>query len=81
MALSEKDFPTNLPEQYRKCFEELHELLNLISFALREVEDETWRRKLVEMCILALGVQELPGLRKLLGKKQNIQLHRLKARV
>jgi hypothetical protein len=60
--LAEKDFPANLPKEYRKCYEELHELLNLISFTLREVKDEGWRRKLTEMCILILSVQEESGI-------------------
>ncbi|TDA24986.1 MAG: hypothetical protein DSO01_08720 [Archaeoglobi archaeon] len=60
--LTEKDFPVNLPKEYRKCYEELHELLNLISFTLQEVNDKTWRKKLAEMCILILGVQELEKL-------------------
>jgi|GEM_PF-5729615 len=61
--LAEKDFPANLPKEYRKCYEELHELLNLISFTLREVKDEGWRKRLTEMCILILSVQEKNGIR------------------
>ena len=53
--LAEKDFPANLPKEYRKCYEELHELLNLIFFTLKEVKEEGWRRKLAEMCVLVLG--------------------------
>jgi hypothetical protein len=55
--LTEKDFPANLPEEYRKCYEELHELLNLIFFTLKEVKDERWKRKLAEMCILVLALE------------------------
>ena len=55
--LSEKHIPKNLPRQYWKHYEELHELLNLIFFTLREVRDGEWRRKLAEMCIFLLALE------------------------
>ncbi|TDA25194.1 MAG: hypothetical protein DSO00_08985 [Archaeoglobi archaeon] len=57
--LTKKDFPANLPEEYRECYEELHELLNLIFFTLREVKDKKWRKRLAEMCIFVLWTQEI----------------------
>jgi len=69
-TLSRRDFPANLPEQYRKCYEELHELLNLISFTLREVKDKVWRRRLAEMCVLVLGVQEMSDVNKGLNRQE-----------
>jgi hypothetical protein len=68
LELSEDDFPINLPKQYRKHFQELHESLNAIALALSKVEDEAWRRKLAEMCILSLGFQELPEVRERLER-------------
>jgi len=47
--------------------------LNLISFTLREVRDEAWRRRPTEMCILALGVQELSEVKKRLEEKLSQQ--------
>ena len=45
----------------------------MISFALREVKDKAWRRRLAEMCILGLGFQELPEVRERLERKPSKQ--------
>lgn len=73
MGLSEEDFPANLPEECRKCFEDLYEFLNAITLTLSKVENPAWRRKLAEMCILVLGFQELPEVRERLERELSLE--------
>jgi hypothetical protein len=69
MVLSKEEFPRNLPEQYRKHFEELYESTNAIVLTLSKVEDEKWKRKLAGMCIVALTFQEFPDVKEQLDGK------------